>query len=156
MRKQHRRHTLDLLGQRKGRERQRSHGEALWICLAWATVSPCGVPGAAPPRRQLGRGRRIIFHIMECIIHTLYKYSVIIVIWIVLGTLHSELVFGIHVPCTWQVDFKAAQCPVDFSHTSTMVVTSHTEQVTPDLLTVTRRPPDVFAHSSPESMCLFW
>ncbi|CAK9004584.1 unnamed protein product [Durusdinium trenchii] len=28
-----------------GRKRQLRHGETLWICLAWATVSPCGVPG---------------------------------------------------------------------------------------------------------------
>ena len=53
-----------LVSQRRvsglGAKRQRRrHGETLWICLAWATVSPCGVPGAAPPRRQLGRGRRI-------------------------------------------------------------------------------------------------
>ena len=33
--------------------------------LLGLTVSPCGVPGAAPPRRQLGRGRRIQVHRVE-------------------------------------------------------------------------------------------
>ena len=32
--------------------------DTLWICLL-GNCFTCGVPGAAPPRRQLGRGRRI-------------------------------------------------------------------------------------------------
>ena len=28
--------------------------------IHWQRLPPCGVPGAAPPRRQLGWGRRIL------------------------------------------------------------------------------------------------
>ena len=61
------------------RTRQRSHGETLWICLASATVSPCGVPGAAPPRRQLGQGRRICIqyiYILSYLSYTTFQFSV--------------------------------------------------------------------------------
>ena len=102
--KQHRRHTLDLLGQRKAAAPRRSALDLLGLGNCFTLRCP---------RRQLGRGRRICVDIVYTYIYIAFTGDLMVHCCIIFGTLLSKLLTCSTLEC-WSMCALQALNYVDY------------------------------------------